>query len=161
MASILEAQAELDATHLLARVECPTLVVHSVDDSYIPFALGQHLAQAIPNARLVPLDGEPGGVFNNPQPAIDAMKSFLPVPLPAITRTFRAAAGVKASPLTPRETEILRLLAAGLTSKEISRNLSLSIRTVGRHITNIYNKIGARSRSDATAYAHRHGMATE
>jgi DNA-binding CsgD family transcriptional regulator len=66
-----------------------------------------------------------------------------------------------AAPLTPRETEILRLIAAGQTSKEISRTLSLSIRTVGRHITNIYEKIGARSRADATAYAVRHRIATE
>jgi DNA-binding CsgD family transcriptional regulator len=47
--------------------------------------------------------------------------------------------------LTPRETEVLRLLAAGRTSSEISRELTLSVRTVGRHITNIYGKIGART----------------
>jgi pimeloyl-ACP methyl ester carboxylesterase/DNA-binding CsgD family transcriptional regulator len=72
--------------------------------------------------------------------------------------------GVKSSfpdHLTRREVEVLRLIAAGQTSKEISRNLSLSIRTVGRHITNIYEKIGARSRADATAYAIRHRIATE
>jgi pimeloyl-ACP methyl ester carboxylesterase/DNA-binding CsgD family transcriptional regulator len=63
--------------------------------------------------------------------------------------------------LTRREVEVLRLIAAGQTSKEISRNLSLSIRTVGRHITNIYEKIGARSRADATAYAVRHRIAIE
>jgi DNA-binding CsgD family transcriptional regulator len=58
--------------------------------------------------------------------------------------------------LTPREVEVLQLLASGMSSGEIARELSLSIRTVGRHITNIYSKIGARGRADATAYAIRH-----
>jgi DNA-binding NarL/FixJ family response regulator len=62
---------------------------------------------------------------------------------------------VSPSALTPRETEVLRLLAGGRTSREIAAELSLSIRTVGRHITNIYTKIGARTRADATAYAIR------
>ena len=59
------------------------------------------------------------------------------------------------APLTPRETEVLALIAAGRTSSEIARELSLSVRTIGRHITNIYMKIGARTRADATAYAIR------
>jgi DNA-binding CsgD family transcriptional regulator len=63
---------------------------------------------------------------------------------------------IPAPSLTPRETEVLRLIASGRTSSEISHELSLSVRTVGRHITNIYNKIGARTRADATAYAMRH-----
>ena len=61
--------------------------------------------------------------------------------------------------LTPRETEVLLLLARGLTSNEISDELFVSVRTVGRHITNIYAKIGARTRADAASYAVRHGMA--
>src|SRR5438093_733211 len=62
--------------------------------------------------------------------------------------------------LTPREVEVLRLIAAGRTNAEISGELVLSQRTVARHITNIYGKIGARSKSDATAYAIRHGLTT-
>lgn len=161
MARFIEAHADQDVTPLLTRIECPTLVCHSVDDAYVPFALGQRIAELIPNARLVPLQGEPGGVFTDPQSAVDTIDAFLPAPLRATTETFRESGDMPDAPLTPRETEVLRLLAAGQTSKEISRNLSLSIRTVGRHITNIYNKIGARSRSDATAYALRHGIATE
>jgi len=60
--------------------------------------------------------------------------------------------------LTPRESEVLRLIAAGQTNREISQHLVLSERTVARHITNIYTKIGARSKAEATAYALRHGM---
>jgi len=61
--------------------------------------------------------------------------------------------------LTPRELEVLRLIAGGSTTNEIAAELVLSSGTVERHITNIYGKIGARSRADATAYAFRHGLA--
>ncbi|TMG02516.1 MAG: alpha/beta fold hydrolase [Chloroflexi bacterium] len=63
--------------------------------------------------------------------------------------------------LTAREVEVLRLIAAGRTNLEISRELVLSLRTVARHITNIYGKIGARGKADATAYAIRHQLTVE
>ncbi len=55
--------------------------------------------------------------------------------------------------LTPREVEVLRLISVGNSSRDVAQELVLSIRTVERHITNIYGKIGARGRADATAYA--------
>lgn len=61
--------------------------------------------------------------------------------------------------LTPREAEVLALLAAGNTNKEIAAELVLSPATVERHVTNLYRKIGARRRADATAYALHHGLA--
>ena len=60
--------------------------------------------------------------------------------------------------LTQREVEVLRLIAAGRTNAAISSELVLSLRTVARHITNIYSKIGARGKADATAYAIRHHL---
>jgi predicted ATPase/DNA-binding CsgD family transcriptional regulator len=63
------------------------------------------------------------------------------------------------SGLSPREAEILRLIAAGRTNREIADALFLSVRTVERHITNLYAKIGARGRADATAFALRRGLA--
>jgi len=70
--------------------------------------------------------------------------------------------GAKPHPdhLTAREVEVLGLIAAGRTNAEISSELVLSERTVARHITNIYGKIGARSKADATAYAIHHGLTT-
>lgn len=61
--------------------------------------------------------------------------------------------------LTPREVDVLQLVAAGRSNKEIAAALSISEPTVERHITNLYAKIGARSRADATAYALRKGLA--
>src|SRR5207244_649850 len=60
--------------------------------------------------------------------------------------------------LTAREVEVLRLIAAGRTNLQISRELVLSLRTVARHITNIYGKIGARGKADAASYAIGHGL---
>jgi DNA-binding NarL/FixJ family response regulator len=61
--------------------------------------------------------------------------------------------------LTARELEVLRLLAAGLTNREIAARLVISEHTVHRHVTNLYRRLGVSSRTAATAYAHRHGLA--
>jgi len=61
--------------------------------------------------------------------------------------------------LTPREIDVLRLLAHGCTTAEVAAQLVLSPGTVERHITHIYTKIGARGRADATAFALQHGLA--
>jgi DNA-binding CsgD family transcriptional regulator len=61
--------------------------------------------------------------------------------------------------LSAREVEVLRLLARGCTNKEIAARLCISVPTVLRHITNIYGKIGARNRAEATAYALTRGLA--
>lgn len=62
-------------------------------------------------------------------------------------------------PLTDRETEVLRLVAAGKTNREIGAELVLSVYTVKRHLWNILGKLGAPSRVVAAAYAVRAGIA--
>jgi DNA-binding CsgD family transcriptional regulator len=57
--------------------------------------------------------------------------------------------------LTAREAEILRLVAARRTNKEIAAELVVSVHTVERHVQNAYRKIGASSRADASAYVAR------
>jgi ATP/maltotriose-dependent transcriptional regulator MalT len=61
--------------------------------------------------------------------------------------------------LTEREAEVLRLVAAGLTNNEIAAELFLSAKTVSRHLSNIFTKIGVSSRGRATAYALEHHLA--
>jgi DNA-binding CsgD family transcriptional regulator len=60
--------------------------------------------------------------------------------------------------ITQREADVLRLIAAGKSNREVADELVLSVRTVERHITNIYTKIGAHGKADATAYALRHSL---
>ncbi|MGZ4172887.1 MAG: HD domain-containing phosphohydrolase [Solirubrobacteraceae bacterium] len=63
--------------------------------------------------------------------------------------------------LTEREVEVLRLVARGLSNKEIARRLVISPKTVGNHIEHIYDKIGASSRAAAGLFAMRHGLLPE
>jgi DNA-binding NarL/FixJ family response regulator len=60
--------------------------------------------------------------------------------------------------LTPRELQVLRLVSAGKTNKVIAAELSLSEKTVDRHLSNILTKLDVPSRAAATAYAYRHKL---
>ena len=61
--------------------------------------------------------------------------------------------------LTAREVEVLRLVASGRSNREIAEELVISLPTVQRHVANVYAKIGASGRVEATTYALRHGLA--
>ena len=73
-------------------------------------------------------------------------------------RTLMAAPGRPSGPLTAREIEVLSLLATGQTNRAIAQQLRISERTVARHLSNIFVKIGVSTRSAATAYAYRHNQ---
>jgi DNA-binding NarL/FixJ family response regulator len=60
--------------------------------------------------------------------------------------------------LTPRETEILRALAAGQSNKQIAQQFWLSEQTIKYHLTNIYRKLGVRGRTEAVRQAYEHGL---
>ncbi len=60
--------------------------------------------------------------------------------------------------VTPRELEVLRLLAAGETNREIAASLTISEKTVERHVSNIFTKVGVSNRAAATAYAYENGL---
>jgi DNA-binding NarL/FixJ family response regulator len=60
--------------------------------------------------------------------------------------------------LTRREAEVLRLLAGGRSNKGIAADLVLSVRTVERHVANLYAKVGAHNRAEAIGYVARHGL---
>lgn len=66
--------------------------------------------------------------------------------------------GGELEPLTPRELEVLKLIAEGRSSKEIAALLVLSIKTVERHRSNILGKLGMRDRVELTRYAIRRGL---
>jgi DNA-binding CsgD family transcriptional regulator len=70
------------------------------------------------------------------------------------------ARGALPNGLTEREAEVLRLVAAGHTNKAVAASLYLSDKTVARHLSNIFTKIGVSTRAAATAFAFRHGLAT-
>ncbi len=149
-----EAISRIDVRISLRKVKAPTLVMARRGSEVLPLEVARELTTTIPDARLVLLEGT--GVIPFP----DVVEQFVSAVNDFLAGTPDQPQATRADPspgiLTPRELEILRLLAMGRSSGDVSRELSLSVRTVGRHITNIYAKIGARTRADATAYAIRH-----
>ncbi|HET8627460.1 MAG TPA: alpha/beta fold hydrolase [Thermomicrobiales bacterium] len=151
-ADALAAIYALDIRALLPTVRTPALVLHRRHDCLIPFALGEYLAAHLPRARLVALEGDQHLPYIGDVAAlIGAIDGFLraepareppPGPPPA---------------LTPRECEVLGLLAEGLPNREIAARLSLSEKTVNSHLARIFTKLGVNTRSAAAAYAFRHG----
>jgi ATP/maltotriose-dependent transcriptional regulator MalT len=80
----------------------------------------------------------------------------------ALEQTFGSGGGTpapcKPHRLTQRELQVLRLVAKGCTNKVIARELSLSEKTVDRHVSNIFAKISVSSRAAATAFAYEHQL---
>jgi DNA-binding NarL/FixJ family response regulator len=87
-------------------------------------------------------------------------ESFLyPSAVSTLVRDFVERGGETGyDPLTPRELEVLKLIAEGKTSKEIAELLVLSIKTVERHRADILHRLGMRDRVDLTRYAIRRGL---
>ncbi|MFE5672878.1 LuxR C-terminal-related transcriptional regulator [Agromyces sp. NPDC056523] len=78
---------------------------------------------------------------------------------PALTGLDRITGfGRAGGPLTEREIEVLRLVSTGLTNRAIAERLSLSEKTVARHLSNIFGKLGLSTRAGATAYAYENGL---
>ena len=86
-----------------------------------------------------------------------------PPPPPETPEAAPAAgsAGARRLPagLTQREADVLRLVAEGKTNREIAATLVLSEKTVGRHLSNIFDKLGVSTRAAATAFSLREGIA--
>ncbi len=77
------------------------------------------------------------------------------------TPSPKVPAGALVEPLSEREIDVLRLLAHGLTNKDIAQTLILSVRTVEAHLRTIYGKLGMRSRTEAALWAVKHGYGPE
>lgn len=77
---------------------------------------------------------------------------------PAIVQLDRLFDRSSAAPVTSRELEVLRLVAAGQTNREIATTLGISQKTVERHLSNMFTKLGVANRAAATAYAYDHGL---
>lgn len=152
-APIMEARGEMDITDLLDRVRIPTLVLHSRNDGVVPFSEGQLLAAGIPNAEFVELDSG-NHILIEDEPAwqrfCDAVLEF--------TGRSKAMAGDPFVALSPREREVLALLADGLSNADIATRLGISDKTVRNHVSNVFDKIGVWSRAQAIVFAHDHGF---
>ncbi|HET7567939.1 MAG TPA: alpha/beta fold hydrolase [Gaiellaceae bacterium] len=147
----LELDLFSDLRPLLPRVTAQALVLHRRGDRTVPIGRGRELAALLPNARFVALGGDAHIPWlDDPRDVRRALAGFLGEPEPAAARD--------GSPLSRRETEVLRLVAEGLSNREIASSLVLSEHTVHRHVANILRKLGQSTRAAAAAQGARAGF---
>jgi len=155
--SMLRLARDMDVSSDLPLIRVPALVLHRQGERQIPVDVSRALAAAIPNGTLVELPGSAATLFvEDLEGDIKVLVDFLTdgVAQPRAAPLQRRAS----DDLTPRELDVLRLVAGGDSNAEVAHRLGLSIHTVERHLANLYPKIGARGRADATAYAIRRGI---
>jgi pimeloyl-ACP methyl ester carboxylesterase/DNA-binding CsgD family transcriptional regulator len=153
-ARIMEFRLQIDVAELLPQVAVPTLVLHARADEAVSPAQGRLLASRIPGATLVELDSR-NHILLEAEPAWARFKEEV------LAFTGRAAipdGGEVFRSLSPRESEILVRIAAGLTNNDIGRELFISEKTVRNHVTRIFEKLGVQSRAQAIVLAKDHGL---
>ena len=149
-AAFLELELFGDSRPFLPHVTMPALVLHRRGDRAVPISRGRELAALLPNARFIALSGD------SHLPHVDDQREVQR----ALAGFLDDAAPIDAngdSPLSQREAEVLRLVAVGLSNREIASSLVLSEHTVHRHVANILRKLTQSSRAAAAAHATRAG----
>ena len=150
-AAYLELDLTSDSRALLPALTMPALVLHRRGDRTVPIGHGRELASLLPNARFVTLAGDSHLPHVDDQRDLQrALAGFLDDAGPAEANGD--------SPLSRRETDVLRLVASGHSNREIASSLVLSEHTVHRHVANILRKLGQSSRAAAAAQATRAGF---
>jgi len=134
---LFRARGAVDVVDAARRVKVRTLVIHAREDRVVPVEEGRLLASLIPGARLVVLDSA-NHILLADEPAWEQFLYELREFLGASTAP---AAHTLFDGLSPRELEVLGLVAGGLTNDAIAERLFLSVRTVERHLSTIYGKL--------------------
>jgi len=157
----LDAVYRFDVAARLGEVTTPAVVLHRREDRSIPFELGRELAAGLPGASFVALDGA------DHYPWFGDSDAVLHATLKALDVDDATAASpsldigpspIEGQDLTSRETEILALVAGGLSDREIAERLVLSPHTVHRHVANVRTKLGLPTRAAAVAAATKRGL---
>jgi pimeloyl-ACP methyl ester carboxylesterase/DNA-binding CsgD family transcriptional regulator len=140
------ARQQVDIHDELQRITTPTIVLQATGDRSTTFDNAVTVSSRIPGARLVALDSR-NHILLADEPAwrvfIDEVSAFLE---PERQTHTEEAADRRSEELSGRERDILRLAAEGRTNEEIAAALTLSIRTVERHLSNTYAKLGISGR---------------
>lgn len=148
-AALRQAWADIEVTADLARITVPTLVAHARGDVMVPIEEGRLLAQQIAAARFLPLESANHVLL----PGEQAYGEFLSAALALVDRHSSGAVERSTAALSVREREVLTLATGGASNEEIAAVLHLSSRTVERHLSNCYTKLGLSGRSARTAAA--------
>lgn len=164
----------LDVSDLATLVRVPTLILHAHHDAIVPFDEARHLAALIPDSRLVPLAGE-NHLLRDGEPAwlrfLEEVRAFLSsAPAPPGDRVEAGApadefSAVQSDPeplrLTRRECDVLELIAQGLANPEIAARLCISPKTLEKHVSNLFRKLGVPTRAQAIVHARSAGFGSQ
>jgi DNA-binding CsgD family transcriptional regulator/pimeloyl-ACP methyl ester carboxylesterase len=149
----LRAFRDVDVSSLLSRVACPALVFHRRDVAKFELGVSQKLAAEMGNARLVVAEGKSTALFGEDLANVtERIEAFLK------ETCDPTDSSLKGPKLTGREMDVLRLLSAGKSNREMASVLGVSVHTVDRHLANIFAKIGVHNRLEAALFAVRHGL---
>jgi pimeloyl-ACP methyl ester carboxylesterase/DNA-binding CsgD family transcriptional regulator len=146
---LYEARGRLNVSDDAHRVRARTLVVHARDDRVVPVEEGRLLATLIPDAQFVLLDSA-NHILLEHEPAWAGFLSEIEAFLGTNTRPGSA---VTVADMSARELEVLEFVSQGLTNDAIADRLYLSVRTVERHLTNVYVKLGVSGKAGRAAAA--------
>jgi pimeloyl-ACP methyl ester carboxylesterase/DNA-binding CsgD family transcriptional regulator len=139
---------ETDVSDAARSITQPALVFHARHDHAVPYDEGRRLASLFADGRLVTLETD-NHILQDGEPAWDVFRSEL--------RTFLGDDErlVDISALSDRERDVLGLVAEGLDNDEIGARLFISVRTVERHLSNVYVKLGVSGKAARAAAAAR------
>jgi DNA-binding CsgD family transcriptional regulator len=147
--------ATSDISDEISSLRTPTLILHPRQYENMAQQESIRTAARIDGARIVLIDGT--FEYGDAEQGVRAIEAFL-ASLPAESIPRASGDDPRLNGLSPREIEVLRLVATGKSNQQIANELVISLFTVNRHVSNIFTKTSAANRADATSYAHRHGI---
>ncbi len=150
-----EFMASVDIRSFLPQVQARTLILHRSHNKVVPISAGRAAAALLPDARLIPLEGDIDLPMHGDISYLETLTQFL---AEAEGASIREGAAACLDGLTRREVEVLRLVAAGKSNQGIAQELVISVNTVERHVSNILTKTRASNRTEAAAQAARNGL---
>ena len=147
----------IEAPEELKSLAVPVLVLQSAQNIGIAADFSRKAAAAIPGARLARVEPSVTRFSAMVEPTLAFLRDFEP-----FGASPAAAPSAEEAPsdarLSPRELEVLRLVAEGRTNAQIAETLVIAPNTVARHVQSILAKTGAANRAEAAVYASRHGF---
>jgi len=154
------ARQQIDIHNDLSRITVPTIVLQAIGDRSTTFDNAVTVSSRIPGARLVSLESR-NHILLADEPAWSVFMKEVSAFLEPERRTHTERTDGPNEELSPRERDVLRLAAEGRTNEEIAAALTLSARTVERHLSNTYAKLrlsGRVARAAAVAAYLRHRL---
>ena len=138
-----ESSEHYDMSQIMGSIRAPTLVMCRWGDPFVSPESARRLASGIPGAKLELLTGEAHlYTVGDVTTLAERIAAF----------TAGTDGGGRSAQLSARENQVLRLVSEGCSNAAVAQRLVLSVRTVERHLLNIYTKLGVRGRAEAVAH---------